>query len=240
MELDLGLIVPRGRRPAPDGTLSVPPASRSRRAGGPRPIMAPKAAPGGIPRTEPARWPPEHGSVGQPAGRCNPLQSQELGNGSAAAAGEARRAATEVKPPQPATWVVWNSGPWPSRRKSDMRRNAKTPPTRIATDRRGRNREEAGYEQGRCPGRREQLPGSFTTDSPRLMRDSKKSRGASHFFDSPARRPHPGGGVRRAAHVFGYSTQLVWGRPPVSRPIGARPVTGWLFADSSPIRRRWS
>jgi hypothetical protein len=31
--------------------------------------------------------------------------------------------------------------------------NSKTPPTRITTDRRGRNREEAGYERGRCLGR---------------------------------------------------------------------------------------
>jgi hypothetical protein len=36
--------------------------------------------------------------------------------------------------------------------------NSKTPPTRIATDRRGRNREEAGYEQGRRPGRKDWLP----------------------------------------------------------------------------------
>ena len=29
--------------------------------------------------------------------------------------------------------------------------DSKTPPIRIATDRRGRNREEAGYKRGRCP-----------------------------------------------------------------------------------------
>src|SRR5262249_54176612 len=32
--------------------------------------------------------------------------------------------------------------------------NSKTPPTRMTTDRRGRNREEAEYERGRCLGRR--------------------------------------------------------------------------------------
>ncbi len=35
--------------------------------------------------------------------------------------------------------------------------NSKTPPTRIATDRRGRNREEAGYKRGRYLGREESL-----------------------------------------------------------------------------------
>ena len=43
--------------------------------------------------------------------------------------------------------------------------NSKTPPTRIATDRRGRNREEAVNERGRRLGRRVVLLRSDSTDN---------------------------------------------------------------------------
>ena len=60
--------------------------------------------------------------------------------------------------------------------------NSKTPPIRIATDRRGRNREEAGYKRGRCLGRR----GGFT-EAPHptittISADTRMSRGCPDFF----------------------------------------------------------
>jgi hypothetical protein len=56
--------------------------------------------------------------------------------------------------------------------------NSKTPPTRMKTDRRGRNREEAGYNRGQRPGRwGTRSAKSSPPTSLKILRSSEKSSG---------------------------------------------------------------
>src|SRR5262249_3019027 len=58
----------------------------------------------------------------------------------------------------------------------------KPPPTRIAADRRGRNREEAGYEQGRRPGRESDIESLHNRQRIKLLPDPRLSIVWSRIF----------------------------------------------------------